>query len=213
MRIALLIAGYLRSYETNIKYIQDEIIDKFGDVDIYLHITKNENTEDKYFNQIQETDIKKIIDTLNPITTIIESNIIYNPDKTINNVMNHWGKLYKLNKLKSIRESETSNYDLVIRYRLDLKILSKNIFKTNLEKGIIYLPIDAKIDKLKLTNPSDNYLCDALAFGDSKTMDKYFEIYNYYGNKMLPVSETALYNYLTSVKIKYKLLDIKYNFN
>jgi uridine kinase len=126
--------------------------------------------------------------------------------------MNHWGKLYKLNKLKSIRESETSNYDLVIRYRLDLKILSKNIFKTNLEKGIIYLPIDAKIDKLKLTNPSDNYLCDALAFGDSKTMDKYFEIYNYYGNKMLPVSETALYNYLTSVKIKYKLLDIKYNF-
>lgn len=212
MRIALLIAGYLRSYETNIKYIQDEIINKFKDVDVYLHITKDENTEDKYFNQIQETDIKKIIDTLNPITTIIEKNINYNDDKRINNVMNHWGKLFKLNQLKSIRESETSNYDLVIRYRLDLNILTKNMFDFEPQKGVIYLPKDAKIDKVKLTDPNDKYLCDAFAFGDSKTMDKYFNIYSYYGNNMLPVSETALYNYLTKNKIKHKLIDIKYNF-
>lgn len=212
MRIALLIAGYLRSYETNIKYIQDEIINKFNDVDVYLHITKDENTEDKYFNQIKETDIKKIIETLNPITTIIENNFNYNDDKTINNVMNHWGKLFKLNQLKSIRESETSNYDLVIRYRLDLNILTKNMFDFELEKGVIYLPKDAKIDKVKLTNLNDKYLCDAFAFGDSKTMDKYFNIYPYYGNNMLPVSETALYNYLTKNKIKHKLIDIKYSF-
>jgi len=212
MRVALLIAGYLRSYETNIKYIHDEIINKFNDVDIYLHITKDENTEDKYFNQIQETDIKKIIDTLNPTTTIIENNIVYNPDKRINNVMNHWGKLYKLNQLKSIKENETSNYDLVIRYRLDLNILSKNVFNFDLEKGVIYLPKDAKIDKVKLTNPNDKYLCDAFAFGDSESMDKYFNIYSYYGNHMLPVSETALYDYLTKNKINHKLININYNF-
>ncbi len=212
MKVALLIAGYLRNYEASIEYIQNEIIEKFGDVDIYLHITKSENSEDKYHNQIEDSDVKKIIDALNPITTVVESNQYYVEGSQVNNVINLWSKLYKLNELKSIRESETSEYDLVIRYRLDLNIVTKNLFDGMFEDGIVYIPLDAKMDKERLKNPNDGYLCDAFAFGKSRAMDRYFDIYEFYGNNFLPVSETALFEYLTKSSIPFKTIDVSYNF-
>lgn len=206
MKVALLISGYLRSYKNNIKYIQDEIITKFGDVDIYLHITKNESKEDKYLNFInEENDVKIIVSALNPKSLLIENNA--NTDI----LKNQWSKLYKLNQLKIANESiENKKYDLVIRYRFDLRIKTQDIFKS-IESNKVYIPKDSKIDKSKLQNPNDNYLCDALAFGDSDTMDKYFDIFKYldkYGN----VSETSLYNYLKDWDIKYELIDINYDF-
>jgi uridine kinase len=212
MKVALLIAGYLRNYESGIDFIKKEIISKFGDVDIYLHITKFENIEDKYLNNIEETDVKKIVDLLNPVSTLIENNEIYVSDTLKNNVINLWAKLYKLNELKTIRENETSKYDLVIRYRLDLNIITKNIFDIDFDKNVIYLPKDTKIDKLKLINPNDKYLCDSFAFGSSKIMDKYFNMFPFYGNSMLSVSETALYEYLKKENIEFKQLNITYNF-
>ena len=212
MRVALLIAGYLRNYETSIEYIQNEIIKKFDDVDIYLHITKSENVEDKYLNQIEDSDVKKIVDALNPITTVVENNQTYVNDSRVNNVINLWAKLYKLNDIKSIRESESSEYDLVIRYRLDLNIMTKNLFDNTIEDNVIYIPSDAKIDKSRLTNLSDGYLCDAFAFGKSKDMDRYFDIYEFYGNNFLPVSETALFEYLTKSSIPFKKINVDYNF-
>jgi len=212
MRVALLIAGYLRNYEKSIEFIVNEIVKKFKTVDVYLHITKSENTDDKYLNQIEDSDIKKIVDILNPITTIVENNQTYVSDNKINNVINLWAKLYKLNEIKTIRESESSEYDLVIRYRLDLNILTKNIFDIVVEDNIIYIPSDAKMDKFRLTNSNDGYLCDAFAFGKSKIMDKYFDIYKFYGNFFLPVSETSLFEYLKKTNISFKKLDIEYNF-
>jgi uridine kinase len=212
MKVALLIAGYVRNYETSIEYIQNEIIKKFDDVDVYLHITKSENIEDKYLNQIEDSDIQKIVDSLNPITTIVENNQLYVSDNRINNVINLWSKLYKLNEIKSIRESESTEYDIVIRYRLDLNILTKNLFDYIIEDDVIYLPSDTKMDKTRLTNSDDGYLCDALAFGKSRIMNKYFNIYEYYGNNFLPVSETSLFEYLTNTNIRFKKIDIVYNF-
>lgn len=212
MKVALLVAGYLRSYKSNLKYIQEAILDKFEDVDIYLHITKDENTEDKYFNQIKEVDIKHIVDTLNPRTTIIENNTHYSDNKLTNNVLNHWAKLYKLKTLKSIRESEVGQYDLVIRYRPDVSISSHDIFKIPIKRGIVHIPKESKMDKKKLNNPTDKYLCDAIAFGDSKSMDNYFNIYQHIDLNTNSASETVLYNYLVSNKIKYKLVDIDYEF-
>ena len=212
MKVALLIAGYLRNYETSIEYIQNEIIKKFKNVDVYLHITKSENVEDKYYNRIEDEDIKKIVDSLNPITTVVENNQPYVEDNRINNVINLWAKLYKLNEIKSIRETESSEYDLVIRYRLDLNILTKNLFDGLIDDDTIYLPSDAKMDKSRLTDPNDGYLCDAFAYGKSKVMDRYFDIYEFYGNDFLPVSETALYEYLTKSLISFKKIDINYNF-
>jgi uridine kinase len=216
MRIALLIAGYLRSYKTNIDFIKEEIINKYDNVDVYLHITKDEKLEDRYFNQIEERDIKAIINDLKPISTIIENNTHYSKDETTNNIINHWGKLYKLNNLKKIKENATNKkYDLVIRYRLDLSIVSKNIFDISYVSNTIFIPKDSKIDKVKLTNKTDGYLCDALAFGDSNSMDKYFDIYtelNMLIKNYGSVSETILFNYLTKNKINYELIHIDYSF-
>lgn len=212
MRIALLIAGYLRNYETSIEFIQNEIIKKFDNVDVYLHITKSENIEDKYLNQIEDSDIKNIVNSLSPITTIIENNQYYVSNNKVNNVINLWAKLYKLNKIKCIRESEKSEYDLVIRYRLDLNIITKGVFNINVEDDVVYIPSDAKIDKSKLTNPNDGYLCDAFAFGKSKIMNRYFDIHNFYGHNFPPVSETALFQYLNNSNIEIKKLDIEFNF-
>ena len=216
MRIALLIAGYLRSYKTNIDFIKEEIINKYDNVDVYLHITKDEKLEDRYFNQIEERDIKAIINDLKPISTIIENNTHYSKDETTNNIINHWGKLYKLNNLKKIKENATNKkYDLVIRYRLDLSIVSKNIFDISDVSNTIFIPKDSKIDKVKLTNKTDGYLCDALAFGDSNSMDKYFDIYtelNMLIKNYGSVSETILFNYLTNNKINYELIHIDYSF-
>ena len=124
MKVALLISGYLRSYKNNISYIQDEIIKNFNNVDTYIHITKNENKEDKYLNFIdEENDIKNIVSILKPKSLLIENNI--NTDI----LKNQWSKLYKLNQLKITNEiCENKKYDLVIRYRFDLRIKSHNVF-------------------------------------------------------------------------------------
>lgn len=212
MKVALLVAGYLRSYKSNLKYIQEAILDKFENVDTYLHITKDENIEDKYFNQIKEVDIKHVIDMLTPRTTIIESNTHYSDSKAANNILNHWAKLYKLNTLKSIRESEVGEYDLVIRYRPDVSISTYDIFKVPIEKGTVHIPRESKVDKKRLSNPTDKYLCDAIAFGDSKSMDRYFNIYRHIDSSVNSAPETVLYNYITENKIKYKLVDVSYEF-
>jgi uridine kinase len=215
MKVALLIAGYLRNYKESITFIEEEIINKYGNVDVYLHITKDEYTQDKYFNQIEESDVKHITNKLKPFSTIIEENTHYHADKKTNNTINHWNKLYKLNELKKINEEAIGEkYGLVIRYRLDLSIKTKNVFDSVI-RNTISIPKDSKIDKIKLTDINDNYLCDALAFGDSEIMDEYFNIYNDL-NRLIdidgPVSETILYTYLNLSNIKYNLIDIDYSF-
>jgi len=215
MKVALLISGYLRNYEENIDFIKNEIINKYINVDVYLHITKDERSEDRYLNQIEDSDIERITSVLKPFSTIIENNTHYHEDKRINNVINHWNKLYKLNDLKKINEVATNTrYDLVIRCRPDLSIKTENIFDM-VEEGFISIPKDSKIDKVRLTNPNDGYVCDAIAFGNSVMMDKYFDLYqdlNELIEKYGPVSETILYQYLKLNDIQYKLIDIDYSF-
>jgi uridine kinase len=217
MRVALLISGYLRNYEINIKNLKEKLFSKFEIVDTFLHITKNENQEDKYLNLIDEKeDIQNITKLLNPISTLIEDNVFFHENKQINDIINQWGKLYKLNQLKKIYEkSINKKYDLVIRYRPDVFLEShiENEDLLNLKKIII--PSESKIDKSKLLNPEDDYICDAFAFGNSIEMDKYFDIFqnieeiiSNYGF----VSETFLKKYLDNNFIDYELKDIKYSF-
>lgn len=215
MKVALLVSGFLRNYKSSINYIKNEIINKFEQVDVYLHITKDENLKDKYFNQITQEDIDLITNELNPVSILIEYDNLFDIDRLKNRTINHWNKLFKLNNLKKIEEdSKKFKYDLVIRYRFDLSINTDNIF-TILDNNNIVIPKESKIDKNKLSNINDNYLSDAFCFGNSYNMDRYFNIYKNiedltqkYGN----VSETILYNYLVDNDISYKLLDIDYTF-
>jgi uridine kinase len=216
MKVALLISGYLRSYDINLQFIEDEILNKFEYVDTFIHITKNENSEDKYFNLInEESDVKSISATLKPISTLIENNLNYSEDVIINNLYNQWGKLFKLNELKKINEKINNfKYDLVIRFRPDLNIKDKNIFD-GIDLRKITIPRDSKINKSRLLNTGDGHICDAFSFGGSEVMDKYFDIYlnlkwlvKEFGN----VSETILAKYLDSFNVDYILKDIDYGF-
>jgi len=215
MKVALLIAGYLRNYTINVEYIKESLLKKYSKVDVYLHVTKDENNQDKYFNLIEEEkDFKQITDILSPISVITESNILYTNDRASNNTINHWVKLYKLNTLKCINEQITGKeYDLVVRYRPDISLENLDFFDEL--SDVITVPHDSKIDNSKLLKPKDPHLCDAFAYGPSSAMNLYFSIFENikhliltYGN----VSETLLYYHLTSKNIRYELKDIKYSF-
>jgi uridine kinase len=215
MKVALLIAGYLRNYTINVEYIKESLLKKYNKVDVYLHLTKDENSQDKYFNLIEEEkDIKQISDMLSPVTVIIESNFLFINDKVTNNTINHWAKLYKLNELKCINEKTTGkDYDLVIRYRPDVSFNNLD-FLDELDNTIT-IPSDSKIDSSKLKNLKDPHLCDAFAYGPSAAMNQYFSIFenikqliSTHGN----ISETLLHHYLNNRDIQYNLKDIEYSF-
>lgn len=211
MRVALLISGYLRSITLNLPTIKDRILDRFDHVDVYLHTTNNESMEDRYLNKITTDDIERITKVLKPISIISEPNIKCSSDKKTNNTINSWLKYYKLNQLKCNNESEFGDYDLVIKYRPDIN-LNYNIPK-NIDDHI-HIPKDSKLDKSKLNNHDDKYVCDILAYGSSVLMNSYFSIYesiddliDVYGH----VSETLLYYHLKNKNIKYKEIDIDYS--
>tara|TARA_R100001015_G_C4626786_1_gene185978 strand:+ start:768 stop:2246 length:1479 start_codon:yes stop_codon:yes gene_type:complete len=214
MRAALLIAGYSRSFKLNLPVIEEKILNKFTSVDVYIHLTKNEYEDDKYFNSPHSIeDIRYINDVLTPVAILHEDNIkTKDPDKA--GLTNTWLKYFKLNKLKSINEKLYGKYDLVIKYRPDLNLVSDNIFLEDLSKDIVYIPRESLVDISKLRDPKDNHMCDIFAYGNSKAMDKYFDIYNHL-DKLTEshgaVPETVIYEYLNSCKIKYKLIDVKYN--
>jgi uridine kinase len=210
MNVALIISGYLRSFELNIENIKSNIINRFDNVDVYIHITKNEESDDKYLNYTEDL-INSLINKLNPVI-LHEPNYEINSDKKTNDVKNSWLKFYKLNTLKSLNETN-QKYDVVIKYRPDLNILSDDIFK-KIDEDVIYIPKDSKIDISKLNKKDDKFLCDIFAYGSSKIMDTYFVIYNHLDNlieKYGNVPETLIYHYLNDNNIKYELIDLDYN--
>lgn len=212
MKAALLISGYLRSFEHNISNIKNIIINKFDRVDLYIHITENELLDDKYLNI---NDREKIIKTLNKefnvCCLLIEPNTLFSPNKIENNLYNNWFKYYKLNQIKCANEINEEIYDIVIKIRPDIQIINDiNIQIDNL----IHIPQNSLIDKSKLHNENDPYICDIISYGSSEKMNAYFNIYNELPNlisKYKYISETLLYHYLHNNNILYVLEDIEYN--
>jgi len=213
MKAALLISGYIRTFKDNLPNLKKQILDKFDDLDIYIHVTKNSNKDDKYLNI--GSDIEEIDKILNPVCLLHEDNIELSEDKLINNTLNLWFKYYKLNNIRKNNELIKGEYDIIIKYRPDLNIISDGVFTTDISKNIIYMPEDSKIDKSKLVNKDDKYLCDVFAFGNSSVMNTYLNIYEKLEQLIAKykthVSETLLYNYINENNLKYELLPIDYN--
>jgi len=213
MKVALLISGYLRSFKVNVPLIKEKIIDRFDNVDVYIHITKNEGIEDKYLNKYNEYESFEFLNkVLNPKCIIHEPNINFSKNKKENDLMNHWLKYFKINQIKKNNEELFGEYDLVIKYRPDLELISDINFD-DIEENVIFIPKDSKIDKDKLLNVDDNFICDIFAYGKSKIMDNYFSFYEKIielSEKFGFVSETLLFHYLINNKIQYKLIDIEY---
>lgn len=210
MRVALLISGYLRSLNLNLECIQEKILSKFDSVDVFLHLTKDEHTKDKYYNDIQQKDIDKIKSVLNPLVTLEESTVYFYSDKKQNDVFNACFKYYKLNKIKKEYESLFGKYDLVIKYRPDLN-LSSDLVITN--KSVITIPEESKVDRSKLKDPSDPNLCDIFAYGPSEVMDRYFDIYvnlHTLMKKYGTAPETLLFYHLNDSGVPYQKENINY---
>ena len=210
MKCAIIISGYLRSFKSNLNVIKEKIIDKFDESHVYLHITENEDIDDKYLNENNEDFIKEIKEKINPKVVLIERNTPHYINENKNITYNQWLKQYKLNLLKKMNESIEGEYNLVIKIRPDLYVNSPIDFKY--EKNKIYVPFDSKIDKNKLNNPDDNFICDVMAYGDSKSMDLYFDIFQHidslfdnYGS----VPETILYEYINN-KIQVEKIELDY---
>jgi uridine kinase len=210
MRIAIFIAGYLRSIEYNIDSIIENVIQNYQ-CDIYIHITKNPENDKYNNNKISLDYIQK---KLNPKLILVEEDKIY---KEYNNIYNQFYKFYKLNKIKDY------TYDLIVKIRPDTYFHQKLDYN-NIEDDIIYLPLDTKSDiniknisgssKRGDTNIKNNELCNIIAYGKENVMNKYFEIYNYLNDiitEEINNPETILYSYLNNYKIKYIKLDIEYS--
>jgi uridine kinase len=215
MRAALLISGYLRSFKLNLPVIREKILNKFDNVDVYIHLTKNESKTDRYINDVNELkDIEYINNILSPVALIQEDNLKKYNDDSKNNLFNLWLKYYKLNELKKINETIFGTYDVVIKYRPDLNIITDNAFVGNIEHDTVYIPKESVIDSSKLTKQDDKSICDIFSYGTSHIMNRYFEIYKNIDELCQEhgtVSETILYHYLNDTNIKYQLLDIDYN--
>jgi uridine kinase len=215
MRTALIISGYLRTLKLNIPNIQAKVLDTLKTVDVYIHVTKNEDKEDRYLNlSIVNEDIAYINCKLKPVCMLCENNEQISNNRKENNTLNLWFKYYKLNELKKINETLFGKYDLVIKYRPDLNIATDNVFSEDLTKNTVYIPHDSKIDKTKLLQESDNYICDIFAYGSSSVMNQYFSIYKYLPSMIKKfgfVSETLLYEFLNKHKISYKLINLDYS--
>lgn len=211
MKAALLISGYLRTIKLNLPSIKKLIVDNFECTDVYIHITKNEFSEDKYLNPNDLTDIIKSIESeLSPKVILEETNLTFSHDLKENIAYNTWFKFYKLNRLKKLNEEIDGKYDIVIKLRPDVNLQSIK-FKNCLNK--IHIPKNAIVDKNKLFNINDPYLCDILAYGSSESMDGYFDIYHSLKDlikKYGPVSETLLFHYLNKCNFEYIEEEIKY---
>jgi uridine kinase len=209
LRVAILISGYLRTFNNTYQDFKEKVIDKFDDVDIYLHMTKNEEKEDKYLNSAH--DPKNIINLLNPICFLYEENFTFSSKPSLNNTINTWFKYYKLNNIKKINENEFGKYDLVLKWRPDVSLDSELPISND---GIV-IPSDSKIDKSKLENPNDDYICDILAWGPSDLMDEYFDFYksinDLHESKKTSVSETLLHHYLKESKLPIVYSDFFYS--
>lgn len=209
MKIALLIAGYLRCLYENINNIKNNIIQN-NDCDIYIHITNDYNADKKYFNKKISLDF--IQKELTPKVFLISNNI--NFDNKNNDILNQNYKFYWLNKEKNkIMKLEKFQYDIVFKIRPDVNILNKIDFN-KIEINKIYIPNDSKIDKKKLKKNDDKYICDIIAYGDSNTMNLYFDYYLYLDNLInkydTNINETLLYNYLKDQCIEYEVVNIDY---
>jgi uridine kinase len=213
MKIAIIISGYLRTFQLNLENFINNVI-KDHDADIYLHKINDEN-QDRYINNNSNWD--KIKEVLKPKLIIETSNFKIHTNKKMNDILNQFNKFKILNDLKNkIMNDEKIKYDVVVKWRPDILINTKLDFE-KVDKDIIYIPEDSKIDNTKLNdglnnnNNNNNNLCDIIAYGDNNAMNKYFNIYN--GLETLIekygfCQEKILYYYLQN--IQYKQMNIDY---
>jgi hypothetical protein len=187
MRVALCLSGLPRALQEGYSSLYKHIIEKYNP-DIFIHIW----TEQLYYNPSEivkpyEEYIKSvefIMRMYKPKSIMIDKHHILKPEyqkytevnrykgsiRHVYNMFSMYESLYLSNKLKIQYESNNNFiYNCVIRSRFDLNII-KDIELENYDMN--KLNIEAN------SNP-DKELTDYFAFGTSKIMDIYSDIYNH----------------------------------
>lgn len=209
MKIAILISGYLRSFDTTIHAFLDNFV-KYYECDIYIHLTNDEDNQDeKYYNKCNFDLIRNM---LKPKCIIQSDNSHHKKVDKLNNLYNQFNKFNLLNMIKNkFVEIEKINYDIVVKWRPDIYLKDRFVLKSS--ETDIFIPKDAKIDTKKFKKNSNNFVCDIIAYGSEINMNKYFnfsndieKLYEKYGC----FSETMLFYYLTENNISFKKIDIEY---
>lgn len=207
MKHALLISGYLRCFKEGFPSLKENLLNE-NNIDIYIHITNEK--EKKYNNKSLSLD--EIITLLNPKVTLITNNFHFSVDKRQNDLLNQNYKFYILNeKRKEIEKLEKITYTNIIKLRPDVYLQQKLDLNHILDK--IYIPIDSKIDINILSNPSDKYVCDIIAYGNAENMNEYFSFYNQLVeliDSCGTINETLLYWFLKNNNLVYEPINIKY---
>lgn len=208
MKIAILIAGYLRGFQENINKIKEHVI-QGNECDIYMHIT-DDYSHDKYNNK--NVNIEKIKNDINPKVLIVSKNLNFVSNKNVNNLLNQNYKYFWLNQERNkIMKIENINYDVVFKIRPDTHFLNK--INLTFDHSFIQIPIDSKMDATKLQDFDNKYICDIFAYGSSELMNQYFNFYNNMEtliDKYGIIGETLLYHYLTNNNIPYELVNVDY---
>ena len=121
MKLALIIAGYLRGIRENIASIKKNIIQQ-NECDIYIHVTADDS-DSKYSNN--KISLEFIQKELNPKILLTSNNLNFTQDKTLNNLLNQNYKHYWLNEeMKKITAIENSTYDVIVKLRPDVHMLT-----------------------------------------------------------------------------------------
>ena len=122
MKIALLLSGFLRTFNYN--NLKEKLINNDNNVDIFIYISKDEYNIDKYLNK--KINIDEIIEKLNPKKIIYENEIDVPKKFKYINTYRQWYKIYLLNNEKLKYEYDNSfKYDIVIKSRPDIYLFSK----------------------------------------------------------------------------------------
>lgn len=174
MKIALMLTGFLRTYEKSYKFLENNLFNKYN-IDIYLSTwNRQENGSfiaKDFYNLYSKHNLKKVIiediDSYNKNKFIIKKITRLNDVFDINERAKEHG-FYWANRLKDqwylvkkafLSIEKTENYDIIMRFRFDIFLEYINLYLYN---GI--------------TIPKDIggwSFSDHMAYGDAESMKKY----------------------------------------
>lgn len=206
MKKAIIISGFFRTYKKTLKSIND-FLKKLDDYDIFIVYDLSEKKEE----------LNEIINILKP-KKIKGVKSIYNCD-----YLNMWYKISESYLLcKNYMEETNTNYDMVMRLRLDLYIDNRNkvdLNKINIEKNTVYtFDFDNLIIRLiiKLINKfNKKLLLHDVFFGDVNVMNllcvEYFKILKL-NNECLnkKSAESSFYIFTDLLDLKINTLNVYY---
>jgi len=183
MKIAICISGHLRTFELCHPSLKRNVLDKY-DCDIFFSTWTNigntnypANYQPGFDEADEKTDIKRIYEIYNPISTIIEdstSDEIKNLKKPFEGLKTRNGadiyqvvpmfyKMWNCNNLKKAHEAEKGfKYDITVKMRPDIYI--------------DHIHMEAAKEKIQFIPAHCGYN-DILFFGPNDCMNDVFELY------------------------------------